>query len=132
MFHFNNRLLAGFAAAAIAATVLPAGAQEAVTSSRVVHVAGLDLASPADQTVLRHKLMQAAARVCEDYGTRQGFTAEYAACYKAAFDSAWARAATLMAEAKSRSLLAAAHEPSWTQRRSQMASAAAIAAVPQH
>jgi UrcA family protein len=53
----------------LAAAAAPARADDSIgndTVSRAVSTAGLDLASPADQAVLRHRLMVAARRVCED------------------------------------------------------------------
>ena len=90
----------------------PVHAQEMATASRLVSLQGLDLSTAADQRVLHHRLAVAAAKVCSDDSEhgRLGGNA-YLQCRKEALDDAWSRAGTLMAAAKSRSLLAAGSAP---------------------
>ncbi len=115
MSNIKARLFTGLAAAAFAATAIlavqPALADDAVTATRVVSLRGLDLAAPSDQRVLRHRLMVAASAVCNDGGSKDLASGAYLECRKAAFDDAWTRAQTLVAAAKSRSLLAARMTP---------------------
>jgi UrcA family protein len=104
------RLAAGAALVLLAALpALPAQADDSIT--KVVSLRGLDLSSPADQAVLRHRLQVAAWNVCT---TSDGVEGGFDGCRKAAFGTAWAQAQPMIAAARSRSLFGAA-EPGWAQ-----------------
>ena len=110
----NAKLLTNATMAAMLsmASAAPARAQEVVTTSRLVSLQGLDLGTAAGQHALHHRLAVAAAAVCSgdaEHG-RLGDDV-YLQCRKEALDEAWSRAGTLVAAAKSRSLLAAGSAP---------------------
>ncbi len=96
---------------ALAAFLVPAAAradQSAVDSrSAVVSTSGLDLATPQDQAVLRHRVAVAAHQVCEQVTQGDGMGSPgYTECFNRAKADARAQVEAQIAMANSRAMLA--------------------------
>lgn len=102
-----SRLLAGLAFT-LAGTTGALAADEAVTVHRLVSTQGLNLASPADQTVLRHRIAVAARVVCHLSNPGEGgLSNEMTDCISTARQDAWAQAQVKIAAAEGRTQVAA-------------------------
>jgi UrcA family protein len=97
------------AAAIVASTASGATYADEISATRRVSTQGLDLASPDDQAKLRHSIIKAAKSVCAE--VTDGLNAgdpDFRDCVREAFANGWGQAATRIAAAKARSLLASA------------------------
>jgi UrcA family protein len=109
MFALNNKKYRFLTGAAVAILCgfggLPKDASAADTGREVVSLQGLDLSTPQDRAMLRHKLLVASAHVCAAVGeTAYVGNDGFDDCRKEAFRNAWAKAEPMIAEARSRAL----------------------------
>jgi UrcA family protein len=107
----NTTFLATLFAAVVAIGASQARADDLTpdngTVSRKVSIAGLNLASPADQAVLRHRVQVAAHQVCEEvlFGEPTGGP-DFLSCYRSARAAGWAQADAKIAAATGKTLIA--------------------------
>lgn len=94
-------------ALALAVAAQPVRAEEAPGVNRLVSTQDLNLASPADQAVLRQRIAVAASAVCHlSNPGEDGLSNEMASCISTARQAAYSVAQVKIAEAEGRALVA--------------------------
>jgi UrcA family protein len=106
-FFTTARLLSAVTLVTIAAPVAAtAGAPAVDTRTTLVSVADLDLAKPADQAVLRHRIVIAAHKVCGDVTPGDALSPGYTACIENAKANADMQVQSEIAKASTRAMIA--------------------------
>jgi UrcA family protein len=91
-----------------------ASAADTYTRSAVVSLRGLDLNAPQDVATMRHRILAAANKLCNELGDDEGAAPNddvVQSCTREAFNSALAQTRPMIAAARSRALFAAGAPP---------------------